>query len=459
MKKTMSLLLCVLLLLTNISVFAAEATATPEPVVVPEGRIRVDYWCTFTGANGEFIQTTIDEYNASQEKYFVVKQYNGNYMEMLAKMQTSNQSERPHLVTGSTEQVGTMKYSGLIRRMDSILKNDEPMVTKLYGNLKSTWGDEQGLVGYPLGNSMSQLAINKKMAETAGVDPYSIISMEDLYEAAQKIQATGLCDTVVGTDHSGIYPNYSMAIEGIHVLDNNNGADALPSKVLTGESPAKEKVMKYLEICQKMQLEGLWYPLGASWGGEVLPAACSGDIAIITGTIGGYGRILRAWREAHPDDKENAFVLVPWVSVTREGKHEGMPASGTGFYVIDNGDPDGQDGAVEYMRYFCSNEVQKRWLKQTGYMPLTPEILEDKEFVEWLNEDRPEVWHLINQQDKMGSDSFYPVNPIDTEWKDCWIRAVEKVTSDTSYDIEKAVDEMTVELQDALDMWLLTNNQ
>ena len=453
MKKLMSLLLCSLLLL---SCFCSVAAA--EEAVVPEGRIVVNYWCTFTGDNATFIQTTIDEFNAMQDKYFVVKQYNGNYMEQLSKIQVSKVAERPHLVTGSTEQVGTMKFSGLIRRMDELLASDDPLVTGLYGNLMATWGDEQGLVGYPMGNSMSILVLNKTIMEEIGVDPYSIASMEDLYEVSQKIVSGGYATMAVGTDHSGIYINYSLAIEGVPVLDKANGADGIAETVIAGQEPTREKVRRYLEICQEMQKEGLWYPLGASWGGEVLPAACSGDIAIITGTIGGYSRVLNAWRAAHPEDTENNFLVVPWVSVTREGKLEGMPASGTGLYIIDNGDEEGQQGAIEYMRYFCSNEVQRRWLQQTGYMPLSDEILNDEEYNAFLNTDRPEVFYLIERQGLMGSDSYYPVNPIDTEWKEGWIKAVEKVTSDTSYDIDQAIDEMVEYLQDALDMWHLVND-
>lgn len=455
-KSLVSFLLCLMLVLTGCQALAQQTT-TEETITVPEDRIEVQYWCTFTGAYGEFIQTTIDEFNASQDKYFVVKQYNGNYMEQLAKIQISKLEERPALCTGATEQVGTMKYSGLIRRMDEMLPADDTIVTELFGNLISTWGDEDGLVGYPLGNSMAILIFNADICEKAGVDPYSVTSMEVLYEASQKIVNGGYATMAVGTDHSGIYANYSLAIEGVHVLDKNNGKDGLAETVLTNQSPAKEMAEKYMEICQNMQKEGLWYPLGASWGGEVLPAFCSGEIAIVTGTIGGYARILNAWRDAYGEDAAHNFVLVPWVSVTKEGKREGMPASGTGVYVIENGDQESQEGAIEYLRYFCSNDVQSRWLQLSGYMPLTNAVLQDESYQAFLTEDRPEVFYLIDRQGLMGTDSFYPVNPIDTEWKAAWLGAVEKVTSDTSYDISLAVEEMTQELQDAIDIWNLTN--
>ena len=44
---------------------------------VPEGRIEVKYWCPHGSGTSAWVDGIINEFNTMQDKYFVVREYNG----------------------------------------------------------------------------------------------------------------------------------------------------------------------------------------------------------------------------------------------------------------------------------------------------------------------------------------------------------------------------------------------
>ena len=57
MKKTLSVVLALLMVLAAIPAFAAP--------------VEIDYWSVFTGADGATMQGMVDEFNASQDEFHV----------------------------------------------------------------------------------------------------------------------------------------------------------------------------------------------------------------------------------------------------------------------------------------------------------------------------------------------------------------------------------------------------
>ena len=61
-------------------------------------------------------------------------------------------------------------------------------------------------------------------------------------------------------------------------------------------------------------------------------------------------------------------------SATDNGRQTGYCSSGNGFFIVDNGRPEEQQGAWEFIKYFTSPDVQVDWNLETGYLPLYDEI-------------------------------------------------------------------------------------
>jgi sn-glycerol 3-phosphate transport system substrate-binding protein len=465
MKKGMKVLVICLLMVAAVQVLSAQgSTEAPKPAAEVQAPVVKDYpvvyWTTFTGANGAFIQTIIDEFNASQDAYEVTMQYNGNYMDQLAKLQVSDQKSLPNLINGSTEQVGTYAYSDFIAWAGNVVAKDDPLLNSFYGNLKATWGDSVSgkWIGLPMGNSQSGIMVNMYIAKQAGIDPFSWKSLEDVWRDCYKIVEGKHAEFAIGTDHSSIYMNYALSIEGVPALNNDNGAKALPTKALYTQSPTFEATKRYLEIWQDLSAKKICYPLGSSWGNECLPAFASGQIAFLTGTVGGYGRVESAWNTAHKEDgKKIDVAFIPWLPVTSKGRASGLPASGNGFYLIEKGDPIGQQGAWEFLKFFLSAENQARWCLQTGYLPLNEACRNTVAYQNYVKNRFPYATYILDRQLKSDTRSFYPINMIDTEFKAAGLEALEKVAADPNYSIDRAIKEMTEQINEALDLWHMSN--
>ncbi len=66
----------------------------PTPVVVPAGRTRTDFWHSMGGdIGGKAIPQLAGDFNASQDKCFVVPTYQGSYDDSLNKLKAGLQSK------------------------------------------------------------------------------------------------------------------------------------------------------------------------------------------------------------------------------------------------------------------------------------------------------------------------------------------------------------------------------
>lgn len=426
---------------------------------VPEGRIGVTYWGTWGSDNKAYIQTVIDSFNASQSTYYVTMQYVGGRADLYAKLQVTEKSKLPALINTTTEMTGSFMYSDWITPVYELAgTEDQRYLDRVYGNLVGTWGDQDGnLLGYPMGNSMSGIYFNMDIMEKAGIDPYEDVKcVADLYEVCKKLKDGGyLQKYAIGFEHTIRFMNYSLAIEGVDAYDNANGLSAVPTTSYYNTGEVRELCVEYLTQFKKIKDEGLCYTMGASWGNELLPAYAQGDIVILTGTIGGYGRLERAWNDTSSTPINTAFL--PWIPVTENGRATGQPASGNGFYVIDNGNADSQKGAWEFIKYFTTGENFAGWCALTGYLPIADDILETDTYKAYMA-DRPNLGleYLMEVQRTDDGKTYHPISAVYTETSNIGLDKFNAYLNGT--DIDTALSEMEAQTNDALYMWSIANS-
>lgn len=442
---------------SEIKLNEAEESAD-EAVDVPDDRIEVAYWGTWGSDNKAYIQTVIDSFNASQSTYFVTMQYVGGAGDLYAKLQVTEQEKLPALINATTEMTGTFLYSDWVTPISELTTaEDQEYIDRIYGNLSATWGDSEGnMVGYPMGNSMTGIYFNMDVMEAAGIDPYNDVKcLEDLYEVCKKLSDGGYVnDKAIGFEPTIRFLNYALAMEGVDAYDNENGTAAVPTKSYYNTSPVKELCTKFFETYKKIQDEGLCFTIGASWGNELLPAFAVGDIAILTGTIGGYGRLERAWNDTNEEAINVAFL--PWVPISEEVGTAGQCASGNGFYVIDNADADAQKGAWEFIKYFTTGENFAGWCSLTGYLPIADDILETETYQTYM-EEHPNLGldYLMENQRNDPGETIHPRSAIYTDTSSIGDAKLDAYLGGT--DIDTALSEWEMEIDDALTMWAMSN--
>ena len=76
----------------TVCVMAAATAITAIPMVSAQAadeKVTVNFWHSMGGDNEKILQSVVDTYNASQDKIEVVPEYQGNYYDSIAKVQTA----------------------------------------------------------------------------------------------------------------------------------------------------------------------------------------------------------------------------------------------------------------------------------------------------------------------------------------------------------------------------------
>ena len=451
MKRFLVLFLVLSMLLAGIS--AAFAQDAPAEIVVPEGRILVKYWSPYGSGSSAWIdENAINVFNAAQDKYFVVREYNGGYYDQIAKLMATEQKDLPAFCNSSSETVGSYLHSGIIIPIQEFIDADPTYEDPhLYGNIVATYGYNGKMVGYPVALSLSGFWYNKAVFEAAGIDPYSLTSFDRVYEAAIAICEGGFAKYGVGEEHSGIWANYAFAREGFDTVDNANGLDGLPTKCLYDDNSNgfADIVTNYYSEWADLANKGFVYPIGAKIKDEMIPALAAGDLAMLITTNSYLANILDAFGE----DSDN-FAFVPMFSATDNGAQTSYCSSGNGFFIVDNGDPEAQQGAWEYIKFWNSPEIQTAWNMHTGYLPTYPALNDVEGYSEFL-EKYPFVKYAIDAMANSGTDAHYAFTATNNVYTVAGATALEAVCNGTP--VDEAIATMVETINDSFEMYNLTN--
>ncbi|MBO4388459.1 MAG: extracellular solute-binding protein [Spirochaetales bacterium] len=440
---------------------APAAEEKPAEAAAPGEPIEVVYWHTWGSNNLAYLQDIADKFNASQSVYHITLEYVGNMNALYSKLQVTDQADRPALINSTTETLGSFIYTDYVVPLAEFVADnapaDQPILDAIYPNMVAAWGDKDGkLYGYPMGNSMTGCLFNMNVMNEVGIDPYSMKSVEDFQKIIYTLGESGKLpgSKVIGFEHTIRFFNYSLAIEGLFVEDQENGRLGVPQVSYYNTGEVGEIGKKFFKIWKEINDSGYAYTMGTSWGNELLPAFAQQDIVMLTGTIGGYGRVERAWNEVHTDPINATFV--PWVAVTADGRSTGQPASGNGFYIVNNGNLAQMKGAWEFIKFFGTGDNMAGWCALTGYLPFTDEVLNTKTYQDYKNA-RPNLGldYLMEVQKNDDGKTYHPISAVYTETSAIGVNKLNAYLN--GGDLDQLFVEYENEMNDALYMWYLTN--
>ena len=453
MKKKCKSLLALMLALVMVGSLVAcgeKPVDTPEE---PDGPIEVLYWGGFTKTTGEYMGKIIEDFNASQDKYVIVREYNGGIYDQLAKMMATEKESLPAMCNASSETVGSYYHSGLLKPVQDFIDADSTYEDPgLYGNLISTYGKNGELIGYPIGLSLSGFYYNKAVFAAAGIDAESITSFEALYDACLKIGEGGYAKYALTCGKSGIYANYCFAREGYDTVDNNNAQTGLPTKCLYDDNSNgfADVVYDYYYRWYDLANKGYVYPVTSDVAGESAPALAAGELAAFVGLTSSWETVVAACEGTGAE-----FGFVPMFSATENGAKAGFCSSGNGMFIVDNGNEEAMKGAWEFIKYFTSVEVQVGWEQAINYMPLYDEIYNHPDWQAWAKENPgfDATIKAIRAADDSASYAFTATNnEFALAGQDC----LQAVT--TGVDPAVAIAEMCTKINDAFEIYNKTNS-
>lgn len=347
-------------------------TITPvPPVAQPAGSTKITFWYGLTGANGNVVRTLVNQYNSSQSKYYVEAIQQPDYDATITKFNTSLAGgDLPNVVQiydiGTQRMIDTKRIlpiQDFIDKEKLDLVNDlEPAVARYY-----TIGGK--LYSMPFNSSAPVMYFDRNAFKEAGLDPdKKIWTYDEILDAAKKLTKKDASGKIIrsGVDftlYSWIFEQELATQSGLFA-DPNNGRENRATKVVFNNDPG----VNWLNFLKELVDQGVGRNIGRDSGttnGSVRDANfVKGEAAITFNSIA-------ALRGYINNAKTNGKVDVGVAYLPRPtGAKGGVIIGGASLWITDQGTPEQQAAAWDFVKWTSQPEVQATWSSSTGYYPI-----------------------------------------------------------------------------------------
>ncbi|MFR8747591.1 extracellular solute-binding protein [Gemmiger formicilis] len=379
-------------------------------------------------------------------------------MECNAKLQSTEKENLPAMFSGAVEDVAMYANSDFCVPLQKYVDADTEGWQELddtWDALRSAYSDGQGnLIGYPIGYSYPNIFYNADLLKKAGVDPASIQSFDDLYDASKTIVDGGFATYGIGFFANGAMFNVALGREGVQAYNNENGLNGQPVTecLYDSDTTVHDSIYNMLSIYQKMGAEKLCVPYGADYQSEIIPQMASGDCAMMMGVISMTTKVL----DAAAGNFEVGVIPMP--SASESGKRTGEPAAGTGTYVCDNGNEKAMQGAYEFIKFASTGEQAGYFASATGYIAPNQEAYDSAAYKTYREETFPGISVVYDSLAKSDSSATNPYVAISNEMRDANKVAMETAATDPTADINTVITTAKDSIQEALDIYNQSNS-
>ena len=413
-----------------------------------DGKIAVDFWSTWSGSTGEKVQQMADDFNASQDKYFVTVNYNGGYGDTWTKFLAMPKTDWPDIVYINAEKMPDFMYEpGLAKPMQDFIDAEGYDTSNIQDSLIGQYSDGNGdLLMMPMGNTMVGFFYNKTLCDQAGVDPAELKHFPDFVEACRKVNKATGCPTPLAMGRNPIYYTFLYTAEGIKGLNNNNGRDEFPTESMLGADPLKKATTEYLTAIADLAKDGLMAPFSGSTQ-DFIDMFSTGKTCFMFFTCSSATAIYNTMNGAYE------FGFLPAPSASADGVVNSTPAGGGGLFIPDNSRTENQQGAWEFTKFLMEDAQTSLFARQTGYLPVTKSTVNDPEYQKYMTEVFKTAQLCMDAQAVSDpATSFTPAWPAGMDYATPIYTAIDTVMADPSVSIDSVVATLQQSLQDALDL-------
>lgn len=397
-----------------------------------KGKIEVDFWYSGGKTAVKVVQDIVDDYNKSQDKYFVKTVTQADYSETYEKLQAAIAGNvAPDVALIEKDAARGLSDKKLVEDLSDRIKKDENFNNDDYVStfFEQAKDDKGKIYGIPAYGTTQVLYYNKKAFENAGIDPNSIKTWQDLSRAASKIKDDG---------------------QFIYGWEPMWGADNLMDAALSNGGTIFSEDGKKVTINSEEWIEA-WDGFGKWIHDDKTMAIHSGGQGweywyqtiddVIQNKAGGY-------TGSSGDQADLDFSIVGAIEqpAWKNGTESKPVARALILSILAKSSEEKQAGAYDFMKYFTNVENQVKWSMSTGYVPVNKGVLNDDDYMKYTNE-KPQALVPYTQAEH---GSIYPYDPTNGVVKDALKIAADKVEID-GVPAKEALDEAQKTAQKALD--------
>ena len=397
-----------------------------------KGKTEVDFWYSGGKTAVKVVQDIVDDYNESQDTYFVKTVTQADYSETYEKLQAAIAGNvAPDVVLLESDSARGLSDKNLVVDLSEKMKKDNDFNEDDYVSTFFEQGkdDNDKIFGIPAYGTTQVLYYNKNAFNKAGIDPNNIKTWQDLAQAASKIKNDG---------------EYTYGWEPMWGADNLIDASLSNGGTIFSEDGKKVTInsKEWVEVWSNFEK---WIhddkTMAIHSGGQGWEYWYKTIDDVIQNKAGGY-------TGSSGDQADLDFSIVGAIEQPswKDGTESKPVARALMLSVLAKSSEEKQAGAYDFMKYFTNVQNQAKWSMSTGYVPVNNGVLDDDDYMKYTQEN-PQALVPYTQAEH---GSIYPYDPTNGAVKDALRIAADKVEIDGS-SAKDALDEAQKTAQKALD--------
>jgi sn-glycerol 3-phosphate transport system substrate-binding protein len=350
----------------------------------------ITWWHAMSGVNGEAINKIVAGFNSSQSNIKVETVFQGNYDDLLAKLNTAIASNAaPALVQVYDIGQAYMRDSGQIIPMQAFIDRDKFATTDFEPAVLNYYKYQDKLQSMPFNSSSAMLYYNKDAFREVGLDPNKPpVTFTEVAEAAKKLTKKEGTTTVrygFGPSIYGWLFEQLMATSGALYADNGNGRDNRATKVVYNSAAGKA----ILDWWKAGYDGGYFFNPGIDNDGAANAFNAQKTAMYIEST---------ARLRGHINTVAGKFQIGTGLYPRPDSKPKdgGNIIGGASLYIMKSRPPAEQQAAWEFVKYAMTPAVQAQWQSDTGYYPIVKGAYNEGPSKDWASK-YPQFLTAVNQ--------------------------------------------------------------
>ena len=366
-----------------------QSALAPAKDVKPAAKIV--WWHAMTGVNGDAINKIVDGFNKSQSAIKVEAVFQGNYDDLLAKLNTALASNAaPALAQVYDIGQAYMRDSGEVVPMQAFIDRDKFDTSDFEPAVINYYKYQDKLQSMPFNASSAILFFNKEAFKEVGLDPDKPpVTFSEIASAAKKLTKKDASGQTVrygfGPSIYGWLFEQLMATSAAPYADNGNGRDDRATKAV------------YNSAAGKAILD--WWKAGVDGGYFLNPGI---DNAGATNAFNAGKTAMYIESTASLRGSINAVAgkfqigtgLYP--RPDSKPKDGGNIIGGASLYIMKSRPKEEQQAAWEFVKYAMTPAIQAQWQADTGYYPIRKSAYNEAPSKEWATK-YPQFLTAVNE--------------------------------------------------------------
>lgn len=352
MKKTVKMAAYAMTAAMILTTFPTAAAQGAE-----NGKTTISFWHSMSGDNEKILTTMVDAYNQSQDKVEVVPEYQGNYYDSIAKVQTAvGAGNGPDILQTGSGQISILaKEEGVLENLvpymeQSGMKNDfyESFITGMSFDPEKA---KEELLGFPMGCSTPVMYCNTQLLDEAGLEVPT--TWDEMSEVSKKLIEEGKVEYGFGLPHDPWYFWMFMAENESHAFSEDGS---------TMECVEDGTGIEMWQKVQNMVKDKVMY-FGPAQDDNCQALLAEGKIAFYISSIGSLLGV------------QNAVDFDVSVEFVPKEKVNAVPTGGNTLCMLASSEK--KDAAWDFLKWlYTDNAGVATYSASIGYLPCSETVAE-----------------------------------------------------------------------------------